>query len=548
MASHDDRHAHKHKLGTLRLRHEHTNEVLLIPTPSDDPRDPLNWPRWYKNYVAGLSAWAIFLSTFSAAGPSAVLTNITISFFGPPGPTFLAAIAKAAYFITVCALMMGMSNLVWVPLMIKFGRRPVYIGSYLLFIGTTAWAASATSYSSMLAATALLGCAAGAGEVLGPLTISDLFFVHERGTMMVIYTCTLSAGTGVGSVLAGAITATTLRWQNVYWLSCALVAATAVLMFFTLPETTFPRHGGPDQPGRPATATKEDAAVVETTETKEDMAGIEQGLAATANTQRVAGQRPSLAEIVRSRPTSYTSEALWTLSLRPIVLIILPSALWASLVMAVSIGFLVAMSSNVSVAFSQFYHFSTWQVGLSYLAGVIGSVVAVFFGGALSDFVADYFTRRNGGIREPEMRLPAMLISLVTGPLALILYGVGIGNQLHWMCPVMGIALINFTIVQAGNISIVYMIDCYRPVAGEVTMTQYTFKSLFGFLLSFYTNDWISHSGYVAAFGEMAAISGGVFLFSLLFFFYGKRIRLATWDWAIMRMFVHWKGDREVGE
>lgn len=30
-------------LGSLRLRHEDTNDVILIPTPSSDPKDPLNW-------------------------------------------------------------------------------------------------------------------------------------------------------------------------------------------------------------------------------------------------------------------------------------------------------------------------------------------------------------------------------------------------------------------------------------------------------------------------------------------------------------------------
>lgn len=30
-------------LGSLRLRHHETNEIILIPTPSRDPNDPLNW-------------------------------------------------------------------------------------------------------------------------------------------------------------------------------------------------------------------------------------------------------------------------------------------------------------------------------------------------------------------------------------------------------------------------------------------------------------------------------------------------------------------------
>ena len=30
-------------LGSLRLRHEATHEIILVPTPSQDPADPLNW-------------------------------------------------------------------------------------------------------------------------------------------------------------------------------------------------------------------------------------------------------------------------------------------------------------------------------------------------------------------------------------------------------------------------------------------------------------------------------------------------------------------------
>lgn len=30
-------------LGHVRLRHVDTHEIILIPTPSSDPKDPLNW-------------------------------------------------------------------------------------------------------------------------------------------------------------------------------------------------------------------------------------------------------------------------------------------------------------------------------------------------------------------------------------------------------------------------------------------------------------------------------------------------------------------------
>jgi len=34
---------HGTNLGHVRLRHVETNDIILIPTPSNDPKDPLNW-------------------------------------------------------------------------------------------------------------------------------------------------------------------------------------------------------------------------------------------------------------------------------------------------------------------------------------------------------------------------------------------------------------------------------------------------------------------------------------------------------------------------
>lgn len=244
----------------------------------------------------------------------------------------------------------------------------------------------------------------------------------------------LSAGTSLGSIISGLITIHN-SWRDIFWVSCSLTGATAVLMFLTLPETIYKRDVVPvgEAPGSVHFASVE--------EKLEDGQVLDVG---EPRVQRCIGERPSFNTVLTTRPTAFTSESVWKLSVRPLALIVLPSALWASLVMAVSIGFLVAMSSNVSTAYSTYYGFSTWQIGLTLIAGIVGSVSAIWFGGPLSDRVADYLTAKNGGIREPEFRLPAMAISVITGPLALILYGVGIGKHLHWICPAIGLGLSEF--------------------------------------------------------------------------------------------------------
>lgn len=107
---------------------------------------------------------------------------------------------------------------------------------------------------------------------------------------------------------------------------------------------------------------------------------------------------------------------------------------------------------------------------------------------------------------------------------------------------------VNFSTVQATNICLVYVIDAYRPVAGEITLAVMGFKSLFGFLLSFYTNNWVAQAGYQTSYGIMAAIAAVIMLMAAPLFFWGERVRRTTWRWPVVAYISQWSDDREVGE
>jgi MFS family permease len=98
-----------------------------------------------------------------------------------PVPT---AISRVAYFFTTTALLQGTSNFFWVPLTNKFGRRPVYITSYTIYFAVCVWLIFETRYSAFLAGRILLGIGSGAAETIAPLSIADVFFLHERGFVM----------------------------------------------------------------------------------------------------------------------------------------------------------------------------------------------------------------------------------------------------------------------------------------------------------------------------------------------------------------------------
>ncbi|RYC60534.1 hypothetical protein CHU98_g5665 [Xylaria longipes] len=469
-------------LGNVRLRDRHTNEVILIPRPSNDPNDPLTWSQTYKYYIALVVCLAMLICNFLAA-------ETALEFF--PTAETNKSVSRVAYFFTSTALVQGTGNFLWVPLTNKFGRRPVYIISYAIYLAAALWLVFEKQFGRFLIGRILLGFGSGAAETLAPITIADVFFLHERGTIMALYTSFLSIGVAFGILV-----------------------------------------DGDDQP-----------AFAIHTSRKEDTDRSDTATQPSAPTP----QKRSYLQSLRIFRGTLTEESLIKMFFRPIGLIVLPSVLWAALVQAVTIGFLVAVTSNVAVAYSDAYDFQAWQVGLAFTSAILGSLFGIFAGGQLGDMVADWFTRRNGGIRAPEMRLPAMSISLIATPLSLILYGVGIQNKLHWICPTIGLGLLHFSITQATNICLVYVIDAYRPIAGEITLTVLGFKSLFGFLLSFYTNPWIKEVGYLNAYGTMAAISAAILLFWIPLYFWGNLLRHRSWQWKLVS-YIHWTSDREVGE
>jgi MFS family permease len=241
---------------------------------------------------------------------------------------------------------------------------------------------------------------------------------------------------GCGIVIAGLVTIT-LDWRYIYWVAVALIGACTLLVIFAFPETEFNRAatlagGGaafdPDIVAESPLKEGQDPDIVQ--------AELAHGRPAVPPAKRL-----SYLQSLRLYSGVYTQESYLKILIRPVVMLVLPPVLWATLVMSVTIGFLVAISSNFATAFSEAYNFKPWQSGLCFIAGVLGALIGAFFGGRFSDWIADYLTRRNNGIREPEMRLPALTISCVTSPLALVLYGVGIGAKLHWIVPTLGLGL-----------------------------------------------------------------------------------------------------------
>lgn len=246
-----------------------------------------------------------------------------------------------------------------------------------------------------------------------------------------MYNASLNLGVVIGAIIDGFIVKLH-PWRYIYYVAIALIGALTLAVYITFPETAYIRN--PDVRELTRTLESKEAA-----NEKPDSAPAED--VETQHHPIAHRERSYWVQGLKLYHGTYTEEPLWNMTVRPVMLLALPPILWATLVMSATIGFIVAITSNVSPAFNATYGFEPWQAGLCFFSGFIGNFFGIVLGGYFSDWVADYFTKRNGGIREPEMRLPAIMIGAITGPLALALYGCGIKYHLHWMVPTLGIGL-----------------------------------------------------------------------------------------------------------
>lgn len=99
---------------------------------------------------------------------------------------------------------------------------------------------------------------------------------------------------------------------------------------------------------------------------------------------------------------------LWT----PWKLFAFPIVEFASFVVSWSCSSFLTVNLTQSQAFAAPpYNFSSQTIGFFNFAILGGAMLGLFTAGPLSDWVSARATKKNRGIREPEMRLPAMSMS-----------------------------------------------------------------------------------------------------------------------------------------
>ncbi|MCJ1256428.1 hypothetical protein MMC24_004249 [Lignoscripta atroalba] len=506
--------------GTMLAKHATggQHDIVLVPAPSDDPDDPLNWnPRRKLLSTACIASAAIY----SVLEPIAEDTGLTLGDLN----------AGTGYMF----LFFGWGCLVWQPVALQYGKRPVYLFSMLATLAIMVWVPYTTTNGQWIASKILQGFFGAPIESLCEISVTDIYYTHERGTYLALYALFLAGSNFLAPVFAGFINdGQGWRWV-LYW--CAIFCAIGfVFLFLFMEETNY--HRAPSSPRSP-TSTVSEPALKPLKRKSEDEKIHDPTVDQERNLTSLEAGEGSLP---RYRKKSYVQKlALFQKSdlkkpnriagmmLRPLIFLSFPVIFYAGFSYGSNLVWFNVLNGTASLILSGApYNFASSMVGLSYLSPLIGVFVGSAYTGGVGDWLVVKMARRNGGMMEPEHRLWMFAISLILIPGGLILWGVGAAHHVQWFGLVFAMGIIAATNTIGVQVSISYCIDSYRDLSGEAMVTVILVRNTMSFAVGYGLTPWITDMGLQNAFVVAAFVGLAQVLTFLIFVKYGKRMRKAS--------------------
>ncbi|KAJ9118359.1 hypothetical protein QFC24_006187 [Naganishia onofrii] len=460
--------------GTVGLTGE-GGAIVLIPTPSADPSDYIKANKGYQD-----------------------ITNL----------------------ITVPTLSMGIGNLVFMPIALAVGRRPVFLFSCaLLFVGCIV-ASQVTNYEYHLGIRIVIGFAAGQSEALVPLMLKEAFFLHERANVLAFQA---AFQTIVGCIL-------TIFASNI---AAAVYAGLAgfllVTAYFFVPETAY---------DRPLSAY---------TGATEAMPGITTTLA-TLESQMPSGttqsNRPALDEAkygprtLRKDVRMFVKKMDWMeaylLLKHCLEMCFFPNMLIIILMNSWYLGVNIGMGTTYATLLeAPPYNWAPKWVGVAQAGQIVVAFVALPMLGIFSDKLITYMAKRNNGVHEPETRLIPLAFPVALGVLSTVLFGAGYAHpeKFHWFVIIFSYCGSYFAFIAASVAGQTYLLDCYPTRSGAVLTLICAARGIISFGLTYSLVPTTTKLGYMKAYGMYAGVMALFALFAVGLYFRGKAIRNWSMRW-----------------
>lgn len=234
------------------------------------------------------------------------------------------------------------------PLAVKYGRRPVYLTSNFLMAVACIWLAIASekTYLPFIVGRAFLGLFEAPIEALVPSTVTDIFYLHERGEKISIYGLGVLGGNEIGPLVSAFIIQTlSMRWA--FFIIAISIFINQITLIFFMPETKFTGIR-PQIMGEQITNQPEEVQP----DVKTEVDQIERSSDGNDSTPEFNIQQKSYWKSLAFCPGVDHNVSLKKTFLRPFVSMTYPTVIWSSLIYGLSLGWNVILGASVAQLFA----------------------------------------------------------------------------------------------------------------------------------------------------------------------------------------------------
>ncbi|KAF2740469.1 putative MFS transporter [Polyplosphaeria fusca] len=514
------------------LKYDATGKILLVPQPSDDPNDPLNWPIWKRHFIVFiLSLLSVIAATLS---PLLAADTVSLAIF-----VFERTFTDMALLTGYHLLGVGLAGFLFVPSARIWGKRHLYLLGTVFVIFSSAWGGgNGKNYKSLLWARIFQGIGLAPFEALVNASVGDLYHVHQRGVPMALSNLALFGGAFFTPVLVGKIAAT-MGYEWTFYFVAIFAAVMLPLVILYVPETSYKREQRFDidtMGNLVSVPTKGDHSSSDPAPSYEESQRA--NLQKETDVEKVGKPAPDAPSSIPVKKTwkqdlmpfdgRKTDERYLHLLLRPFPLFFHPGILWACLIQGTLIGWTVLIGVVLAgIMLGPPLWFGQVETGYMYTGAFIGAILGFVLCGLLSDWSAKVLTRWNRGVYEPEFRMVLVVPQLVLGCAGL--YGFGItsadAKRYGWIWPDFFFAVEVMGMVCGAVASALYIVDAHRDMSIEGFTCLLVFKNLFSFGLTFKGFDWIVAGHIKPVFMAIASVQIGICMLTLPMYIFGKKSR-----------------------
>ncbi|KNG47744.1 mfs transporter [Stemphylium lycopersici] len=491
------------RIGRPDLKYDKTGKILLVPQPSDDPNDPLNWSLLRRDIILLLlSLLSVIASTLS---PILAANTISLAIYFGRDLTDMALLT--GYHL----LGVGVAGFLFVPSARIWGKRHVYLLGNVLVVVSCVWGgAIGNHYAGFLWARVFQGVGLAPFEALVNASVGDMYHVHERGVRMALSNFCVFGGAFLTPVLVGVI-ADRIGYQWTFYFVAIFAGIMLPLVILFVPETAFRRDERFD---------------IDTMGNLLVMDGEEMKMLGNKYSSITSVENEAVGHTVKIRAGDSPNQ-------QP-----------------------AGGSPRKATFLESIKPFNGRKTDERYTGAFIGALLGFALTGLVSDWSANLLTRLNNGVYEPEFRMVLVIPQLILGCAGI--YGFGWtsadAGTYGWFWPDFFFALVVMGMVCGAVASALYIVDAHRGISIEAFTCLLVFKNVFSFGLTFKGFDWIVDAGrrngqgggggIKELFVAVGSVQAAICALTIPMYIFGKKNRSFFHRYNIFFAVTDWVADK----